>query len=344
MNPDKKQIIRRANELALRAEGRTGTNPMVGALLLRSGRIIAEDRHRGFGQPHAEANVIRKVAEDNDFRDTELAVSLEPCNHQGKTPACTASILEHNIPAVLIGQTDPNPQMSGRSIELLKGQNVRVTGPLPTETGRRVLTPFHIGMTEKRPYIIIKMAVSADGYIGRPGGQIKISHPISDRWVHKIRSRTGGIMAGTNTISNDDPALTARYGNLHQPARIIPDRRGILDENLRIFRSEGRNIIFTSSDRTYPGSEVIRMDDMSLPRLFRRLYEIDIGSVLIEGGTILVSSIVKEGLWDEWIRLRSRTVFLENGVPAPAFPSVSPCFEKRLGTDDWKIIKNPAHR
>ena len=345
MDLTKEKIIRRSNELALRAEGRTGTNPMVGALLIRSGKIIEEDWHHSFGGPHAEINVIQKAKDHTDFKHSELAVSLEPCNHQGKTPACTDSILKHQIPALLIDQIDPNSQMSGKSLDDLKQQKISVTGPLSTKTGARVLAPFYINTTQNRPYIVIKIAVSRDGYIGRPGGQIKISHPISDRWVHKIRSRLQGIMVGTNTISNDNPSLIARYHHQHNPIRIIPDRKGILDEDLRIFHLEDdQNIIFTTSDRSYSNARVIRMKDMSLPRLFRKLYDLNIGSLLIEGGSQLIRSVVKAELWDEWIQIQSKTISLGQGIPAPPLPSLTPYFEKTLGTDNWKIIKTPALR
>lgn len=344
MDTEKKQLIRRCNELALRAEGLTGTNPLVGAVLTCRGKIIAEGWHKGFGLPHAEANVLQQVRHSDISDDCEMAVSLEPCNHQGKTPPCTTSILQKNIPALTIDQIDPNDKMAGRSLDKLKEHNVSVTGPLNTATGAKILAPFHINIKQKRPYVIIKMAVSRDGFIGRPGGQIKISHPISDRWVHKIRSRVQGIMVGTTTAANDNPSLTARYHHRQNPIRIIPDRNGILHQDLKIFQPDAPTLLFTTSARTYPHARTIRLKHMDLPTLFHQLYDLHIGTILIEGGARLVHSVMEEGLWDEWILIQSQTVSLGGGVAAPALPVIRPFYEKQLGSDVWKIMKNNRHR
>jgi len=344
LKSEKKQLIRRCNELALRAEGRTGTNPLVGSILTCDGKIVAEDWHRGFGLPHAEANVIHQIQDFDISDECEMYVSLEPCNHQGKTPPCTTSIIQKKIPAVIIDQIDPNEKMAGKSLDYLRDNHVSVTDPLNTATGARILAPFHINIKQKRPYIIIKMAVSRDGFIGRPGGQIKISHPISDRWVHKIRSRVQGIMVGTTTASNDNPSLTARYNHRNHPVRIIPDRQGILSRDLKIFQPGAPTIVFTSSDQTYPHAKVIRLEDMSLPVLFRKLYDLHIGSILIEGGARLVTSLMENDLWDEWILIQSQTVSLRTGITAPTLPRQASEYEKNLGTDVWKIMKNSSYR
>lgn len=331
-------LIRRSDELALRGEGRTGINPMVGAVVYRDKQILGEGWHRFFGGPHAEINAIADTGKENS-PGASICVSLEPCNHQGKTPACTKAILSEGLRRVSVDQIDPNERMQGESLYMLRSRGLEVNGPADSPLGRFVLEPFRINVTQKRPFITIKMAVSADGFIGQTGRQCKISNAISNRWVHKIRSRHQAIMAGTNTILNDNPSLTARYHHSRQPVRVLIDREGRLPSGLNVFRSEGKNLVFTSSDRPYPNAEIVSLPDIRLKEVMHQLYQREIGSILVEGGARLARSFFDENLWDRLIVIRSTKVKLGTGISAPDFPVLPVCHREKLGSDIWEFVK-----
>lgn len=346
MNEFQKLLLQRCNELALRARGRTGTNPNVGAIVFEqeNEKIMGEGWHQKFGESHAEVHAIANAQISKSLKGKGIAVSLEPCNHKGKTPACTTAIINQNFGKVLIDQIDPNPRMSGSSISFLKDNKIDVDVPLQSSKGAEVLRPFWIGQQFNRPLIVIKMAISKDGFIGQPGKQIKISNSMSDRWVHRMRNEHEAIMVGTKTAINDNPALTSRYNNVHQPIRIIPDRRGILSNKLRIFNKPGRTIVFTESNRKDYPAEVLSLKPFEISKLFARVYEKKIGSILVEGGSTIVQSLIDQQLWDSLILIQSETVHLGSGVPAPFFPYRSPNQQIKLGCDSIIFINNPKSR
>ncbi len=340
-------IIRRCNELAMRSRGQTGTNPNVGAVILDqdSGRILGEGWHQTFGKAHAEINAINNVPQNIALAHHTIAVSLEPCNHTGKTPPCTSAILKHHLDKVVIDQQDPHPSMTGRSVKLLRQSGVNLPAPLDTSTGKRVLEPFSISQRFHRPFLRLKMAISQDNFIGQTGRQIPITNPLSQRWVHRLRNETQAIMAGTQTILNDNPALTSRFGNLHQPIRILPDRRGILSDHLRVFSEPGENIILTLSNRNTYRGKIIKLDPLDLKSTFRYLYDkCHIGSILIEGGRRLFTSLFQAGMWDELIIFQNTELKLNSGVEAPLFPALPADFETKLGSDTINFINNPHPR
>ena len=341
-----KQTLRRCNELALRALGRTAINPNVGALIVNhdENRILGEGWHKELGGPHAEVNAINNATKKHSLSGKTIAVSLEPCNHIGKTPACTSAIVDHKLSEVWVDQIDPNERMKGQSIALLRTREITVPAPSQMAIGNEVIRPFNILIRHKRPFLRLKMALSQDFFIGKYGSQIKISGQISDRWVHRIRSETQAIMAGTNTILNDNPSLTSRYENRNQPVRILPDRKGILPGDLNVFSIPGQNIIMTTSNRRdYPG-EIININPHDLGNALHMLYRHNIGSILVEGGKKLFTSLLEEGLWDELILIQNNILTLREGIQAPEFPRVEPEREIKLGNDTLIFIKNPASR
>lgn len=345
-NKFKETVLRRCNELAMRARGRVGTNPNVGSIIIDSSnhKILGEGWHQFFGGPHAEINAMRKAARHHSLSGMSIAISLEPCNHQGKTPACTSTIMDHQLSEVWVDQIDPDPRMSGQSMDLLHKADLNVPAALNTPEGRSVIYPFRISNKLQRPFLRLKMAISSDHYIGQSHKRVKISNAISDRWVHRIRNETQAIMAGTNTILNDNPALTSRYGNKNQPIRILPDRKGILPDDLKVFTEEGKNIVLTASGRRNYPAKVLRIDPHDLSAAFHELYNHGIGSILIEGGSQLFTSLFDQGLWDELIVIQNTDLRLESGIPAPVFPPISAHFQTKLDTDTINFIINPHCR
>lgn len=337
-----KIILRRCNELALRDRGHTGTNPNVGAIITDRSqkRILGEGWHHSFGGPHAEINAIQNTSVKHILAGESIAVSLEPCNHSGKTPACTKAIMDHEFAEVTIDQIDPNPRMRSKSLEMLRASGIAVSTPLDSPAGEYVIHPFKVNTLLKRPFIRLKMAISKDHFIGQKGKQVKISNAISDRWVHRLRNETEAIMAGTNTLLHDNPKLTSRYGNRYQPIRILPDRRGILPETLEVFADGGENIVLTSSDRTDYPAKILNIDPHDLQATFGALYQENIGSILIEGGTTLFDSIFRQHLWDELILIENTTLCLHTGIQAPEFPPLTPSHKLIFDSDTIQFINN----
>lgn len=348
-NKFQQTVLRRCNELALRSQGPTGTNPHVGAIVIENStlRILGEGWHQKFGGPHAEINAIENASRHHNIQRQTIAVSLEPCNHTGKTPACTKAILDNHLSTVIIDQIDPDPRMTGLSIDKLRQAGLRVGDPLSTFQGEKVLQPFMIGVRFQRPYIRLKMAISQDGFIGHPGKQVKISNVISDRWVHRLRSETQAIMVGTHTILQDNPSLSSRYGNRNQPVRIVPDRRGILPDNLKIFNdgSDVETIVLTASNRKDYRAKILKTDPHDLASVFKGLFEkFHIGSILIEGGSRLFTSIFEASLWDELIIIQNTQLHLNSGVSAPPFPGFPLQRQLKFGSDTINFIINPRSR
>ncbi|HLU93892.1 MAG TPA: bifunctional diaminohydroxyphosphoribosylaminopyrimidine deaminase/5-amino-6-(5-phosphoribosylamino)uracil reductase RibD [Membranihabitans sp.] len=342
-----KIIIRRCNELALRSLGRTGTNPNVGSVVVDEStrRILGEGWHQNFGGPHAEVNAMENAKTRHDISHKTIAVSLEPCNHTGKTPPCTTAILDNKLSGVWVDQIDPDPRMGGQSFDLLEKSGAQLSPAFDSPEGTAVLRPFRIGKRTKRPFIRLKMAVSQDDFIGQKGKQIKISNEICDRWVHRMRHETQAIMAGTSTILNDDPSLTSRYGNRHHPVRIIPDRQGILPNHLKVFDENAEKIVCTISHRTDYPARILKSDPRDLHATFHHLYQnFDIGSIFIEGGSRIFDSLFEGGLWDELILIQNTELYLNSGVKAPRFPWKYLRQKIIFGSNTINFIINPTIR
>ena len=323
------QYMFRCLELAKKAAGYVAPNPMVGAVLVHNGRIIGEGYHEAFGGPHAEVNCLSSVKEaDKPFiSSSTLYVSLEPCSHHGKTPPCADMIIRERIPEVVIGCRDPFPQVNGSGIEKLISSGISVKqGVLEKEAvslNKRFFT-FH---QHHRPYIILKWAQTADGKIsGRGKERIPISNDITNKLVHQWRSEEAAIMVGTETALLDNPALTNRLAGAKQPIRLIIDRNLRLPGTLNIFDSAAQTIIFnTILEERRENIYYCKIGDEKdlLPGILKKLYSLQIQSVLVEGGKTLHESFLQSGNWDEVRRIISLEKNLPAGYPAPELPGIS---------------------
>jgi diaminohydroxyphosphoribosylaminopyrimidine deaminase/5-amino-6-(5-phosphoribosylamino)uracil reductase len=311
-------------DLASKALGQTGTNPIVGAVIVYDGRIIGKGFHEKQGGPHAEVNAVQSVkpSERKFLKRSHLYVSLEPCNHYGKTPPCTALILENKIPELSISVKDPNPDVAGNGAEFLRAQGVKVHEGILEEKGNMLIRPFLISSKQKRPYIIIKTAVSKDGYIGKKGERIQLSGPATNRLVHLWRAQVSGIMVGTETAITDNPKLTVREVSGKNPMRIVPDwneriPKGhfLLNDNIPAIIFSGKNHYnaFKSNNKEVIYAE---NEDKNLKYFLNKLFEKGIGILLVEGGASLISSFIKEDLWDE-ARIINTPVEMGHGIDFP---------------------------
>jgi diaminohydroxyphosphoribosylaminopyrimidine deaminase/5-amino-6-(5-phosphoribosylamino)uracil reductase len=297
--------MRRCLQLAEMAAGDVAPNPMVGAVLVYEGRIIAEGYHQQYGGPHAEVNCIRSVKEEDRslISQSTLYVSLEPCAHFGKTPPCADLIIQCKIPRVVIGCRDPFKEVDGKGIERLQKAGVDVISDVLEDECRELNKRFFCFHTKQRPYIILKWAQTADGIIGRNNGQrLLISNEYSNRMVHQWRSEEMGIMVGTNTSLMDDPELTSRLWPGRNPVRIVIDKQLRLPASLRIFNEKAATIVFNQLKDAHQGNiEYVKIEEKGsfINAVLNSLYERNIQSVIVEGGAHLLQSFINENLWDE---------------------------------------------
>ncbi len=321
MTKDEKYIAR-CLQLANAGAGYVAPNPMVGAVLVYENKIIGEGYHQKYGQAHAEVNCINDVAEENRalINQSTLYVSLEPCSHFGKTPPCTNLIIEKKIPKVIIGCKDIFKEVSGRGIQKLKDAGIEViTGVLENECvelNKRFFT-FH----EKfRPYIILKWAQSMNGKIGATGKErVLISNDYSSRLVHKWRSEEAAILIGTNTALKDDPSLTARLWHGKNPLRIIIDKELRLLSTLKVFNGETKTMVYNLLKNSNEETLVhIKLEKENfIDGLIQSLFEMNIQSILVEGGSKTIQSFIDNDLWDEARVITNEELIIENGLNSP---------------------------
>lgn len=324
MTTDEK-YMERCLELAALGLGSVAPNPMVGSVIVHEGKIIGEGYHQQCGQAHAEVNAIASVKNKELLSESTLYVTLEPCAHFGKTPPCSDLIVESQIPRVVVGTVDPFAKVAGKGIEKMQRAGINVEVGVLEERCREINRRFFTFHEKKRPYIILKWAQTADGFIDRErntenDGPAWITNELARRQVHKQRSEESAILIGTNTALFDNPSLTVREWTGSQPLRMVLDRQGRLSADLHIFDGKSPSLIFTASEiPPLPNVEIVHIDFNSDPLqlIMRWLYEKEIQSVIVEGGTKLLSSLIEIGLWDE-AHVFSGNQFFGTGVKAPS--------------------------
>lgn len=321
------EYMQRCLQLARKGNGSTKPNPMVGAVLVCDNKIIGEGYHRQYGKAHAEVNAIASVKDPSLLSRSTLYISLEPCAHHGRTPPCVELIIEKKIPRVVVATRDPNPKVSGRGIAMMKEQGIEVTVGILEEEAREMNKIFFINQLYNRPYVILKWAQSRDGFMdrhrtSRDEPPALISNTLTHSIVHKFRTRVQGILVGTNTAVLDNPRLTARNWYGDHPTRVVIDRENKIPADSAIFDGTVATIVFTQSiaseRRQYKGVKQIEIDftkDVNL-QILKHLYEENIYSLLVEGGSYLLTSFIEKDLWDEaYVESSHKT--LTTGVTAP---------------------------
>ncbi len=303
---DESAYMKRALKLAGRGLGRTSPNPMVGALIVKNGRIIAEDYHRKPGTPHAEALTLEKAGVL--AKGATLYVSLEPCSHTEKrTPPCVNAIIEAGIRRVVAAMVDPNPRVRGRGIRKLRDAGIEVSVGLLEKEARRLNEAYIKFITTGRPFVILKTAMTLDGKIATPTGQSKwITGEKSRRLVHRLRGSVDAIVTAVGTVKADDPELTCRLRGGKSPVRVIIDPMAESPAGSRIFRCPPETMIVTAAGKEKTikliktGVTVINYKaTLELSWLMEVLGARGIASVLIEGGSSLNAHALEEGVVDK---------------------------------------------
>ncbi|AHM61082.1 riboflavin biosynthesis protein RibD [Flammeovirgaceae bacterium 311] len=312
--------MQRALELARLGLGYASPNPMVGCVVVHQERIIGEGWHRQYGGPHAEVNAVESVADKSLLPQSTVYVSLEPCNHWGKTPPCTDLLLQHKPKRVVICNTDSNPRAAG-GLQRLQAAGIEVEAGLLEKDGRWLNRRFFTVVEKKRPYIILKWAQTADGFMARSDYSSKwISNAYARQLVHKWRSEEDAILVGSNTARYDNPQLTNRDwpGYPRQPLRVVIDRQLLLHQNLHLFDASYPSICYNlKEDREAPNLTFRQLAaDNFLEHLLEDLKGRGVQSVLIEGGPRLFTQLFELGLWDE-IRMFVAPHSFGSGIAAP---------------------------
>jgi len=306
-----KKYMERAIQLALNGKGFTSPNPMVGAVIVApDGRIIGEGWHRRYGGPHAEVNAVNSVAETDRplLKESTIYVTLEPCSHYGKTPPCSLLLIRTGIRHVVVGSPDPFPLVSGRGIKMLREAGIEVTEGFMREECDFVNRRFITAHTLHRPYILLKWAQSADGYMAVRNhdgsyNPVALSSPLTSRLMHEDRAMADAILTGTDTVIADNPSLTLRFWPGRDPRPVTFDSPR-LPQTARIMQRDP--IIL---DRTLPLSDQMHI-----------LYENHgITSLMVEGGAETLRRFISDGLVDE-IRTEYTPVRLGSGLSAPCVP------------------------
>ena len=307
------KYMQRCLQLAQYGQGRVSPNPMVGAVIVHRGQIIGEGYHQAYGAAHAEVNAIRSVEDETLLPESVMYVNLEPCSHYGQTPPCAGLIIEKKIPQVVVGMYDPNPQVGGQGVQMLQQAGIRIyTGCMQEaceELNKRFLTFFQ----KKRPYIILKWAQSADGFMDRirvagDGHEpVQFSSGITRMIMHKQRTEEDAILVGTLTVLLDNPWLTVRHWKGRNPLRIAIDRKGIIPPDSHVNDQSAPTLIWK------PDSE---SNQENIKSLLADLYERNIQSLIVEGGATTLRHFITAGLWDE-ANVETCNFPLRSGIKAP---------------------------
>ncbi|WP_421827017.1 bifunctional diaminohydroxyphosphoribosylaminopyrimidine deaminase/5-amino-6-(5-phosphoribosylamino)uracil reductase RibD [Larkinella sp.] len=341
----------RALELAKLGRGRVSPNPMVGCVIVHNQRIIGEGWHRQYGGPHAEVNAVRSVSDESLLPESTVYVTLEPCSHFGKTPPCADLLIAKGVKKVIVCNDDPNPLVAGKGLAKLQAAGIEVETGLLAEQGRELNRRFFTFIEQQRPYLILKWAETADGFMApadfRP---IPISSPLSRQLVHKWRTEEDAIMVGTNTARHDNPQLNVRLWSGRNPVRIVIDKQLQLPTSLHLFDGSQPTLVYTvvakknasefpadapkspKGDFKHPdaGASKSPLGDLGaltkyiqlnpetpfLPQLVADLYRQKIQSVIVEGGAALLESFLNLGLWDE-VRVFKSLKVMGEGLAVP---------------------------
>lgn len=305
------QFMKQAIELAKQGAGWTAPNPLVGAVVVKNGRVIGEGYHRKYGELHAERNALAACSEDP--AGATLYVTLEPCCHYGKTPPCTEIIIEKKIAKVVIGSRDPNPKVAGKGARILREHGIEVVEDYMREACDALNPVFFHYITTKTPYVVLKFAMTLDGKIAtRTGASKWITGEAARNHVHQLRGRYAGILAGIGTVLADDPMLNCRIDGAHQPLRIILDSHLRIPMGSRLVRSAKEYPLLivcneSTRDREEGTNRIQKLEEAgakvwTLPEknghpdlnvLMQRLGEEKIDSVLIEGGGTVNEAALK---------------------------------------------------
>jgi diaminohydroxyphosphoribosylaminopyrimidine deaminase/5-amino-6-(5-phosphoribosylamino)uracil reductase len=330
--------MQRCIDLAYLGSGAVAPNPMVGCVIVKDDEILGEGYHRKYGEAHAEIEAIQNVTDPSRIKGATFYVSLEPCTHMGKTPPCVLSIIDLKPRRVVIGSRDTNPTVGGKGIDRLQREGIEVVEGVLEEECRLLNKRFFTFHEKRRPYIILKWAQTQDGFLDRNREEEEtgihwISSPETQALVHKWRAEEDGILVGRNTILTDNPSLTVRQVAGTNPVRIVIDSNLKLSDQLGVFSDEAKTLIFNRVRNEQRGNlEWIKIPETSTKYILDELYNQNILSVLVEGGSRTLQYFIIDNVWDEARVIVSPVKFSE-GMRAPVLTK-TPIRAHRFGPSD----------
>ncbi len=315
--------MQRCLQLAKLGWGNVSPNPLVGAIIVHKGKVIGEGYHRIYGEAHAEVNAINQVSDVALLKESTIYVNLEPCSHVGKTPACSNLIIRMGIPNVVVGMQDPFDQVSGRGITRLKNAGINVTvGVLERECIElnRVFIEFH---TQKKPWIRVKFAQSANGFIDQfikdKHQAVAITNSFFNTLNHKERTAIDAIAVGYQTALRDNPSLSPRLWNGKMPIRIVFDRYNSLPRSLNLFNDGNDTWVVT--ERPMENEPHVRFIETTwehrIKTILHHLYQANKAFLLVEGGTSLIQTFIESGTVNEFWEFTNKQLMLEGGTKSP---------------------------
>lgn len=333
--------MERCLTLAQKGLGEVAPNPMVGSVIVVDDKIIGSGYHEQFGKAHAEVNAINSVLDKELLKRATLYVNLEPCSHFGKTPPCVDLIIRYKIPHVIIGCIDTFSKVNGQGIKKLKKAGIKVTLYVLEDRCKILNRTFFTYQDKKRPYIILKWAQTADGFIdtkrifGNSEKAMQITSKQSKILTHTWRSHIQAIMVGTNTALLDNPSLTTREVKGKNPLRIAIDQDLKIPKEFNLLDKSTPTIIFTAKNATSEHNlEFIKINFKKniIAQILNKLYSREIQSVMVEGGTKLLNSFIQHGMWDE-MRVFTGHKKIKDGIKAPAIGSLRSVKIEKIGSD-----------
>jgi diaminohydroxyphosphoribosylaminopyrimidine deaminase / 5-amino-6-(5-phosphoribosylamino)uracil reductase len=332
MTKTDEKMMREALRLAKRGMGRTSPNPVVGAVIVRDEKIIASGYHKRAGDNHAEVEALKKM-HGRAREDDVLYVTLEPCHHHGRTPPCTQAILEKGFKKVRVGMRDPNPKVTGGGCEFLAERDVEVKCGILEAECRRLNESYTKFVLTGRPYVVAKSAMTLDGWIATSSGHSQwVTNEMSRQFVHQLRDRLDGVMVGVGTVLADDPSLTTRLkrGRGKDPVRVIVDTHLRTPDGAKVLNSESSSETLMVVGPDVPAERLRRIEREGISILIcpTKQDRIDLGvlldllggrgmtSVLVEGGSAIMGSLISEGLIDKFYIFKAPKILGGNdGMP-----------------------------
>lgn len=332
------QYMERCLALAKLGKLSVGTNPMVGAVIVKNGTILGEGFHWTPGEAHAEVQAWIQAGKPESLKGCTVYVSLEPCAHQGRTPSCAVLLSRLKPERVVVSVSDPDSRVSGKGIALLENSGIRVELGLCKNDSMTLNRHFMVQRKFGRPFITLKWAQSLDGFLGfkeKSKGSMAISGPEAKQWVHRLRAQHNNIAIGARTALQDAPALSVRLGAGNSPNPIV-------------FWNQVAPAMATFPFQKHPKTQSMEhwnFDEVSAPKLLKQLHLLDGNSLLVEGGARLHKQFIQSGLWDEMYVLQSLVV-KGGDVKAPELPQDAVLVTKKmLGSTDLRLHyrkKDPA--
>lgn len=303
-----KSYMKSVIELAEKGMGRVNPNPMVGCIIVKNKKIVGKGYHKYFGAPHAEIEALSKA--EKLVRGSTMYVNLEPCCHYGKTPPCSKAIIKAGIRKIIIAMKDPNPLVNGKGIKELRRNNIEIKTGVLEEEARKLNKGYIRYINKKKPFVILKTAVTLDGKIATVTGDSKwISSEQSRDYVHKLRSQVDAVLVGINTVLRDDPELTSRR-NKKNPIRIVLDTYLSIPLDAKVLDKKANTVIVTGSHENRKigllknkGVKVIGLDStngrIKLKQLIEELGKMSITTLLVEGGGDIYTSFLEQNMVDK---------------------------------------------